>query len=517
MDKISEINFRLAEAEKELSELEAKKEQLLQYMDQLWEKRYYLLNNEIDESAPSDFLITELSSEQEKIALFRSLFRGREDVFPKRFESKKTKRRGYQPYCKNEWIKGLCSKPKIKCSNCNNRELIPVTNDVIKSHLLGSDLIKKSYGDFTIGVYPLLPDEAMLQNDTGVMAASTAFGKTIIGIYLISQRCVNTLILVHRKQLLDQWISRLKAFLEIPEDAIGQISGGKWTPTFKIDVATIQSLRKKGIVNDVVGQYGHLIIDECHIVPARSFEIVVRQCKALYITGLSATVIRKDGHHPIIFMNCGPVRYRVDDKKQAAQRPFHHKVFIRKTKFSLPTELLNKETLQIHEIYNAMIEDEERNQMIVTDVINAISRKRSPIVLTERIRHLEKLASMLSPHTRNLLILRGGMEEKQRRIVTEKLQSIQDDEERLIIATGRYLGEGFDDNRLDTLFLTLPVSWKGTIAQYAGRLHRLHKMKNEVLIFDYSDLELPMLEKMHKKRLSGYRSIGYEIDDTVIM
>lgn len=790
-------------------------------MDQLWEKRYHLLNNEIDESAPSDFLITELSSEQEKIALFRSLFRGREDVFPKRFESKKTKRRGYQPYCKNEWIKGLCSKPKIKCSKCNNRELIPVTNDVIKSHLLGSDLIKKSYGDFTIGVYPLLPDEtcwflaadfdkdtwmedvaaylstcdiyqvpaalersrsgngghvwiffsdkvdaqlarkmgaflltetmerrpeigldsydrffpsqdtmpqggfgslialplqktpsengnslfidrnfspyedqwaylssirrmnrqeieaivskaerkgriigvriaqadredetpwlappsrikklnpitgplpkkitlvlgnqiylekaeltnpalknrlirlaafhnpefykaqamrrstyktdriinccedfvkhmgipigcledilcvldelgikaeivderytgkyfharfkgvlrpdqkmaaeAMLQNDTGVMAASTAFGKTIIGIYLISERCVNTLILVHRKQLLDQWISRLKTFLEIPEDAIGQISGGKWTPTFKIDVATIQSLRKKGIVNDVVGQYGHLIIDECHIVPARSFEIVARQCKARYITGLSATVTRKDGHHPIIFMNCGPVRYRVDDKKQAVQRPFHHKVFIRKTKFSLPTELLNKEILQIHEIYNAMIEDEERNQMIVTDVINAISRKRSPIVLTERISHLEKLASMLSPHTRNLLILRGGMGEKQRRLVAEKLQSIQDDEERLIIATGRYLGEGFDDNRLDTLFLTLPVSWKGTIAQYAGRLHRLYKMKNEVLIFDYSDLELPMLEKMHKKRLSGYRSIGYEIDDTMIM
>ena len=309
------------------------------------------------------------------------------------------------------------------------------------------------------------------------------------GIYLISERCVNTLILVHRKQLLDQWISRLKTFLEIPEDAIGQISGGKWTPTFKIDVATIQSLRKKGIVNDVIGQYGHLIIDECHIVPARSFEIVARQCKARYITGLSATVIRKDGHHPIIIMNCGPVRYRVDDKKQAVQRPFHHKVFIRKTKFSLPTELLNKETLQIHEIYNAMIEDEERNQMIVTDVINALSQKRSPIVLTERISHLEKLASMLSPHTRNLLILRGGMGEKQRRLVTEKLQSIQDDEERLIIATGRYIGEGFDDNRLDTLFLTLPVSWKGTIAQYAGRLHRLYEMKNEVLIFDYSDLE----------------------------
>jgi len=164
-----------------------------------------------------------------------------------------------------------------------------------------------------------------------------------------------------------------------------------------------------------------------------------------------------------------------------------------------------------------MIEDEERNQMIVTDVVNAISQKRSPIVLTERISHLEKLASMLSPHTRNLLILRGGMGEKQRRLVTEKLQSIQDHEERLIIATGRYLGEGFDDNRLDTLFLTLPVSWKGTIAQYAGRLHRLYEMKNEVLIFDYSDLYLPMLEKMHKKRLSGYRAIGYEIDDTMIM
>lgn len=169
---------------------------------------------------------------------------------------------------------------------------------------------------------------ALLEHDTGVLSASTAFGKTVIAAFLIAARAVNTLVLVHRKQLLEQWITRLNTFLDLPDDAIGIIGGGRRNPTGTVDVAMIQSLSRKGIVDDIVADYGHLIVDECHHVSARSFEIVTRQCKAKYVTGLSATVLRKDGHHPIIFMNCGPVRYKIDDRKQAAKRSFSHKVVI---------------------------------------------------------------------------------------------------------------------------------------------------------------------------------------------
>jgi superfamily II DNA or RNA helicase len=178
--------------------------------------------------------------------------------------------------------------------------------------------------------------DALLEYDTGVLAASTAFGKTVIAAYLIGKRSVNTLILVHLKELLHQWIARLNSFLDVTVNNIGQIGGGKRKPTGIIDVATIQSLGRKGVVDDIVAKYGYLIVDECHHISARSFEIVARQCKAKYVTGLSATVTRKDGHHPIIFMNCGPVRYKVDDKKQASERPFAHKVIVRETDFKMP-------------------------------------------------------------------------------------------------------------------------------------------------------------------------------------
>lgn len=294
---------------------------------------------------------------------------------------------------------------------------------------------------------------------------------------------------------------------------IGQIGGGKRKVTGRIDVAIIQSLARKGVVDDIVGEYGHLVIDECHHISARSFESVARQCKAKYVTGLSATVTRKDGQHPIIFMQCGPIRYRVDDRKQAAARPFDHSVILRKTGFKLPGDCRDKSELTIQEIYSALIHDEQRNNMILDDVMKTIAMKRSPVILTERKEHLEFLADRLSPLVRNIVVLKGGMGQKQRRELTQKISEIADDDERLLISTGRYLGEGFDDARLDTLFLALPVSWRGIFAQYAGRLHRLHDRKEEVVIYDYADLEVPMLAKMYDKRRRGYRSIGYNIDE----
>lgn len=816
LKNIREIDQMLATAEKELSRLDDRRAIILEQIQGLRREREL-----IEQSASGSSLldkrpsVTSQSSQNEKLSLFRRLFKGREDVYPKRFESMRTGKKGYQPACRNEWLKGVCGKPKVKCNQCENREYLPVTDEVIRNHLLGSDSQDKSTHDFTIGVYPLLHDdtcwflaadfdkstwredvsafletcksfnipavlersrsgngghvwiffseaipaalgrkmasfiltetmerrpeigldsydsffpkqdtmpkgglgnlialplqkkprekgnslfldedffpypdqwsflssirvmnrneveaivdeaarrgrivgvrmavtddddepwtappsrrrkaplitgplpdqvslvlsnqifvakeelppplmnriirlaafqnpefykaqamrfstfgksriisccedfpkhigiprgcldeliellrslnirqniiderfegtpiyppfrgnlrhkqqlaaEAMLNFDTGVLSASTAFGKTVVAAYIITERQVNTLILVHRRQLLDQWVERLSHFLGLDHKEIGIIGGGKRKPSGLIDVATIQSFSKKGIADDIVGEYGHLVVDECHHISARSFEIVARQSKARYVTGLSATVIRKDGHHPIIFMQCGPIRYRVDDRKEAIARPFNHKVKVRKTGFKLPETIKNKTDPTIHELYSALISDNSRNNLIIDDLLKSLDSKRSPVLLTERKKHLELFVDRLTPIIRNVIVLKGGMGQKQRRQVKEILADIPDGDERVIIATGRYLGEGFDDARLDTLFLALPVSWRGTLAQYAGRLHRLHDMKKEVIIYDYADLDVPMLARMYERRRGGYKAIGYEIDE----
>jgi hypothetical protein len=751
------------------------------------------------------------SSIQDKIKLYRGLFRGREDVYPRRFESIKTGKSGYQPACKNEWVRGICGKPKAKCSNCDNRDYLPLTDQVIECHLRGEDSGDHGNKDFTIGIYPMLSDEkcwflaadfdksswqedirafaqtcadmnipisiersrsgngghawlffeepvpcvkaraigsyiitetmekrpelgldsydrffpnqdtlpqgglgnlialplqkkprengntefldenfipyadqwqylgtvkrinrntieslfqnacdtgriiglklpvaeeddkpwetppsgkikkqiigpfprevnivlanqifvlkadlspslrnalirlaafqnpefyqkqamrmptynipriiccaedfdkyialprgclddlkelfgqleiqvfvgdkqfsgqpidvafngtlyleqkaaatALLEHDNGILAATTAFGKTVVACYMLAQRNANTLILVHRRQLQEQWKVRLEQFLDIDSGNIGLIGGGKRKPTGKIDIAIIQSLSKKGVVDDIVAEYGHLIVDECHHISAPSFEAITRQYKGKYITGLSATVTRKDGHHPIIYMNCGPVRYRVCAKSEAQKRTFTHRLIIRNTKFELPPNLKTKEKLTISDLYSALMDSIPRNAMILEDVMEVIHDGRFPVLLTERREHLEYFSEILKNQVDNLIVFKGGMSKKQLADAQDKLNSVSDDKSNLILATGRYLGEGFDHSRLDTLFLALPVSWKGTVAQYAGRLHRDHHSKSEVIIYDYADLNVPMLAKMHERRLVGYKAIGYE-------
>jgi superfamily II DNA or RNA helicase len=809
-----ELDSLLSEARKELARVDAKRIELLERIDQLRSEGEHASRN----SAASFFTpansVTSKSTQKEKISLFRSLFKGREDVYPKRFESARTGKTGYQPACRNEWVRPLCGKPAAKCVDCLNREFIPLTDEVVRGHLLGADPYDKLKKDLTIGVYPMLSDEttwflaadfdkdewmddasafletcrffnvpaalersrsgngghiwiffsepikaslarhmgsflltetmerrpeigldsydrffpnqdtmpkggfgslialplqkkprekgfslfvddhfepfpdqwaflssvqrmgrseieaiveeaskhgrllgvrmavtdedddepwtappsrrreerpipgplprkislvlgnqiyltkdeltpalrnrliriaafqnpefykaqamrlstfqtpriiscaedfpkhiglprgcldevihffkslnvtpvvqdervigipmevifqgtlrseqkaaaqALLEHDTGVLSATTAFGKTVVACDLIAKRKTNTLILVHRRQLLDQWISRLSDFFGLDPQEIGQIGGGKRRVSGRIDVAIMQSLIRRGIVDDLVGGYGHLIVDECHHISARSFEVVARQCKAKYVTGLSATVTRKDGHHPIIFMQCGPIRYRVDARIQAAQRPFEHKVIVRRTNFKLQQNYPDNAELPIQEIYSVLSHDEQRNNLIAEDVLKALSSNRSPLVLTERREHLALLVERLSPFARNVLVLKGGMGPRQRQQLILRLSEIPDKEERLLISTGRYLGEGFDDARLDTLFLGLPVSWRGTLAQYAGRLHRLHDRKREVLIYDYADLEVPVLARMFERRRRGYKAIGYDM------
>jgi superfamily II DNA or RNA helicase/very-short-patch-repair endonuclease len=353
--------------------------------------------------------------------------------------------------------------------------------------------------------------QAMLAQDTGVLAATTAFGKTVVAAWLIAKRGVNTLVLVHRRQLQQQWIERLSTFLGMPVRVIGRIGGGRNKPTGLLDVGVTQSLVRNGVVDDLVGNYGHLIVDECHHISAQSFEQVARQAKAKFVTGLSATVMRKDGHHPIIFMQCGPVRYRANSKERVAAHPFKHTVMVRPTDFR-PLRPANPNVRQqFHELYEELIADEKRNQLICHDLIQTLREGRSPLVLTERNEHLNSLTKQLAPEVRHLVVLRGGMRKKELDTISARLAAIPADESRVILATGRYVGEGFDDARLDTLFLTLPVSWHGTIAQYVGRLHRLYDGKREVRVYDYADLNVPMLARMFDRRGRGYEAIGYKM------
>ena len=812
----NEINRLIAATEAELSELNTRQSELIARLAELQHERATLLR---PIAAPgvgdSEPIVTTQSSQEEKIALFRRLFRGREDVYPRRFESVRTGKKGYQPVCRNEWISGICEKPKIRCENCAHREFLPITDIVVRNHLQGLDPQDKSGRDFTIGVYLMQRDEtcwflavdfdkaswqedvcafletcsqfnvpaalersrsgngghiwiffaepvpaalarqmgafllsqtmerrpeigldsydrffpsqdtlprggfgnlialplqkkprdnsnsvfmneqfnpypdqwaflaslhrmsrsevdaivrraekqdellgirlpvtdeevdrpwaappsrkraeqtvigplpgqldlvlgnqiyipkadltpslrnrlirlaafqnpefyqaqgmrlstfgkprvisccedfpkhlglprgcldellalltslnikvnltdercfgsrldiqfygalreeqqqaadALLQHEMGVLAASTAFGKTVVAASLIARRQVNTLVIVHRRQLLDQWVKALSQFLRLSPKEIGQIGGGKHKVNGQLDVAMIQSLSRDGVVDDIVGNYGYLVVDECHHISAVSFEQVVRQSKAKYITGLSATVTRKDGHHPIIFMQCGPVRYKVSDRSQSEKRPFDHKVIVRPTKFRLPSYLQNSTAQSIQEIYTLLANDGLRNRMIVEDVAAAVWAHRFPVLLTERREHLEALAALLAERVAHVFVMKGGMGKKQRRQMADQIASVPADQSRVILATGRYLGEGFDDERLDTLFLALPISWRGTLTQYAGRLHRLNAAKNEVVIYDYVDFEVPVLAKMHARRRAGYKAIGYEVE-----
>ena len=815
MRTLSEFNQLLAAIEGELQRLDAHRAELLAQVASLKQERAAVLEAQVvGDPLALPGAVTSRSSQEAKVALFRSLFRGREDVYARRFESLKTGKKGYQPVCRNEWVSGVCEKPRTRCDDCRFRELLSVTDDVMRNHLLGMDPQDRPGHDFTMGVYPMLPDEtcwflaadfdkatwledarafletcktyqapaalersrsgnsghcwfffsepipaalarkmgaflltqtmerrpeigldsydrffpsqdtlpkgglgnlialplqrkprengnclfldesaspypdqwaflsslrrmtrqeveavvagaeaegdllgvripvtdenddrpwllppagkhkdppvigplpeqldlvlgnrvyvpktdlspslrnrlirlaafqnpefyqaqamrlatfgkpriisccedyakhlglprgcldelldllkthqvkaqiddqrvagtpiavafhgalrpeqqqaadALLRHDTGVLAASTAFGKTVVGAYLIAQRKVNTLVIVHRRQLLDQWVAALVQFLGLETQEVGQIGGGKHKPTGRIDVAMIQSLSQDGVVDDIVGNYGHVIVDECHHVSAVSFERVVGQCKARYVTGLSATVARKDGHHPIIFMQCGPIRHRVDDRRQAEARPFDHKVVVRYTRFGLPSHLQNATALPIQDLYALLAKDDDRNQMIIEDVVAAVQAGRSPVLLTERREHLEFLAGQLVQRVENLIVMKGGLGKRQRQQLAAQIASIPADRPRLILATGRYLGEGFDDKRLDTLFLALPISWRGTLTQYAGRLHRLNAAKKHVMIYDYVDAEVPVLARMYAKRRAGYRAIGYEI------
>ena len=363
---------------------------------------------------------------------------------------------------------------------------------------------------------------ALLMHSNGVLHATTAFGKTVTAAAIIARKKVSTLILVHSKALLAQWHERLTEFLNIdyveppvPKkrgrrkkfSAIGCLDSTGNSLHGIVDIALIQSCLDGDSVKPFVGNYGMVIVDECHHVSSITFENVLKSIKAHTVYGLTATPIRKDGHQPIIFMQCGPIRFSADAKSQIAKQSFERYLIPRFTSYRSITD----DKQSITTLYQLLSEDEMRNTLIVEDVCKVVEAGRTPIILTNRTAHVTMLAEKLRDKVKNVVTLTGTGNAKEKLETLQHLHEISREEPLAIVATGKYVGEGFDYPRLDTLFLALPISWKGLVAQYAGRLHRENEGKKDVRIYDYIDIHEPVCDNMYRKRLKGYASIGYKI------
>ena len=254
---------------------------------------------------------------------------------------------------------------------------------------------------------------------------------------------------------------------------------------------------------------GH-IVDECHHVSAFTTENLINSFKAKYVYGLTATPVRRDGHQHIIFMQCGPVLYSTTTKQMNEVQGFAHYFHPRFTSFHTVENKEGKEP-SINDYYEKMCQSEARNQLIIEDVIKSVENGRTPLILSHRISHLEYLEEKLKFSAKNVILITGKGTQKQKKEQLEKLKSIPDDESLIVLATGKYAGEGFDLPRLDTLMLALPFSWKGMLQQYCGRLHRNFEGKEEVQIFDYVDIRIPTFDRMYQNRLKGYKQLGYKL------
>ncbi|MCL1973146.1 MAG: DEAD/DEAH box helicase [Endomicrobia bacterium] len=338
-------------------------------------------------------------------------------------------------------------------------------------------------------------------NDICIMSAPTAFGKTVVAANIISKRKTNTLILVHRKQLLEQWKERLVTFLKGKKIKIGILCAGKSKANYQIDIAMLQTLSRRKDLKETMSKYGQIIIDECHHIAAFSFEQVVKHFQGKYVLGISATPERKDGHQPIVSMQCGEVISA--DKKHYFKNISDRFVNYKTTDFEY-----HHDNSEINDIYENLYKNAMRNKLICADIIKEYNQNKSCVVLTERKEHLLLFLELLK-YCKNIIVMQGGMGSKQIKSIKERLANMPEQEGLILISTGKYLGEGFDYDRLDRLFLTMPISWKGTLIQYAGRLHRKHENKKDVIIYDYVDDKVPVLYKMHLRRKRAYKLMKY--------
>ena len=349
---------------------------------------------------------------------------------------------------------------------------------------------------------------AMLKHEAGVLRAPTAFGKTVVAAAIIARRGVNTLVLVHRTELLKQWQERLQTFLDMDASAskclVGTIGGGKARPTGRVDIAVMQSLSRQGEVNALVENYGQVIVDECHHVGAASFDAILKRTKAKFVLGLTATPIRRDGQHPIIFMQCGPLRHSAA-KPACAPHDLEVLPRSRESRIDLPT------TAGIQDVFRHLVHDLARTEAIAAEITWAFEQGRKVLVLTERTEHLDAIHLALAGRVPPPFVLHGRMSKKQRASLIAELDALAPQAPRILLATGKLVGEGFDHPALDTLVMAMPVSWKGTLQQYAGRLHREHASKTDVRIIDFVDTGHPALLRMWDKRQRGYRAMGYRV------
>lgn len=352
---------------------------------------------------------------------------------------------------------------------------------------------------------------ALAQQDNGILVAATGFGKTVVTLALVAKRKVSTLILVHSRQLAEQWLERAAVFLDGTE--VGCLLGGKNKLTGQVDIATYQSLvSKNGLeVNPAINDYGQIIVDECHHLPASNFEALLKSSSAKFVHGVTATPKRADGLEKLMHFQLGPVVYKAEsDAKQ-----FQQLTIVRETATSFDTAWSNPETKpHISEVYKHLYTDQNRNQLICSDICDAVQADHSVMVLTERKEHITLLAELLSEQDIDVVELHGSITAKKRK---ERIDYIQSNEGKrfVILATGKYVGEGFDLPYLDTLFITLPIAWRGILAQYAGRIQREWSSKKQIRVFDYVD-ELPMLKRMWAKREKGYKALGYSLTSAAI-
>ena len=363
--------------------------------------------------------------------------------------------------------------------------------------------------------------QRLLAYNNGVLAATTAFGKTVAAIGMIAQRKTNTLILVHSKALLEQWKEEIEKFLIINESEpaleekkgrgrkkafspVGLLDGSRNTLHGIIDIAVFNSALSEDGVKPFVRNYGMVIADECHHSGAIGYERVLKYVNARYVYGLSATPTRQDGMTPIVFMQCGPIRYKSDAKAQMSRQSFSRVLIPRFTPFRAIEEKGN--ALQY---LGDLANDRARNELIVQDVVSELNEGRTPIILTKRKDHISILAEMLAPYCRNVVQLIGTASAKEKRLAMDRLKSIPETEPLIVIATGKYVGEGFNYPRLDTLFIALPVAYPNIVQQYTGRLHRDFEGKTEVRVYDYIDIHVPVIANMYGKRLKCYAPIGY--------
>ena len=363
----------------------------------------------------------------------------------------------------------------------------------------------------------------MLEHDIGVLCAATAFGKTVVGAYLVAQCRVNTLVLVHNAEIMKNWVEDFEKFLQIDEEppeyttpkgrhkrrksVIGTLSGRRNTLVGILDVAMITSLGQGDAVNELVRNYGMVIMDECHHAGAAIAEDVLNAVSAKYVYGLTATPKRDDGQEQKIFMQFGPIRYRYTAKDRAAAQNVRHFVYPRFTRLFVP----NANKLSYNQARRAVVESEVRNELILTDVAACLQAGRTPLVLTKEKDHAAFLYEHIKPNADHVFLLQGGSNAKQKEELRTRMRSVPPTESVVLVAIGQYIGEGFNFPRLDTMMLTMPISWQGNVEQYAGRLHRDYAGKQDVIIYDYVDAHIRVLESMYYKRLRTYKRIGYEI------